>query len=419
MRLAILTNSISTKAGGLQNIVRCLSEHLCVIPNINVEILSIIDKETPSSYLDWKSLSLHLFQAFGPSFFNYSYDLGRYLRANAFDIYHLHGIWQYIGLAGARSAASGRKPFVVSPHGMLDPWALNHSRWKKILAGWLYENRNLRNTACLHALCESEYKSIRVYGLRNPICIIPNGVELPDNNVKNLLASSFSDYLDGRKLLLFLSRIHPKKGLENLLHAWSLAIQRTPATADWVLGIAGWDQGGHEQELKSLADELGIEWSELGDWTAESVRTFPSAHGAVRSFRPANLLFLGPAFNERKDALLRSCSAFILPSFSEGMPVAVLEAWSYGKPVIMTPACNLPEGFTAGAALKTDPEVGSIALAIANMLNMSEQERLQMGNNGRRLVENHFTWPEIARKMKSVYDWLLGAGSKPDWVVLD
>jgi poly(glycerol-phosphate) alpha-glucosyltransferase len=129
-----------------------------------------------------------------------------------------------------------------------------------------------------------------------------------------------------------------------------------------------------------------------------------------------SVLFTGPLFNGKKDNALRSAEAFVLPSYSEGLPVAVLEAWAYRLPVLMTPQCNLPEGFVEGAAIRVDANVESLSHGVRTLFRMSESERERMGARGRRLVEERFSWPRAAEQMVGVYQWVLGGGPRPDWV---
>jgi poly(glycerol-phosphate) alpha-glucosyltransferase len=214
-----------------------------------------------------------------------------------------------------------------------------------------------------------------------------------------------------------LGRIHPKKGLVNLLKAWA-EIQRTEdigQRAEWVLAIAGWDQGGHEAELKRLASELDLAWAERKAQSAErgTNRTSPSALGASR---PISLLFTGPLFGPDKESAYVNCDAFILPSFSEGLPMAVLEAWAYGKPVLMTPECNLPEGFAANAALRIEPNAESMVQGLRELFQTPDSSLFALGARGRELVASRFAWPKIAADMKSVYEWVLGGGARPECI---
>ena len=129
-------------------------------------------------------------------------------------------------------------------------------------------------------------------------------------------------------------------------------------------------------------------------------------------------VFLGPKFGEDKAACYRDCDAFILPSLSEGLPMVVLEAWAYGKPVLMTPECNLPDGFAVNAAIRIEPSAESIAQGLQEMFRTPHSALRIMGDNGRALVAERFAWPKIAAEMKSVYEWVLGGGPKPGCVQL-
>jgi poly(glycerol-phosphate) alpha-glucosyltransferase len=158
-----------------------------------------------------------------------------------------------------------------------------------------------------------------------------------------------------------------------------------------------------------LCDELGLAHREVA--AAEFVAA--SQTGLVSSVSESSVLFLGPVFGETKDRLLRMADAFILPSFSEGLPMSVLEAWAYRLPVLMTDQCNLPEGFSANAALRIGTDVASISDGMATLVRSPIADLRCLGQNGRRLVELRFTWPQVVRQVKEVYAWVLGGGKRP------
>lgn len=194
-----------------------------------------------------------------------------------------------------------------------------------------------------------------------------------------------------------------------------------------MLAIAGWDQGGHEAELKHLCDELGIAWRDMRAVGTTGPRDNMTTGSESMGRRPSSVVtdltsdicpltsvvFLGPQFGDAKAACYRNCDAFILPSFSEGLPMVVLEAWAHSKPVAMTPECNLPEGFSANAAIRIETTVESIARGLEHLLRLELSDRCSLGANGRALVARRFAWPKIAQEMNSVYDWALGGGTKP------
>ena len=344
---------------------------------------SVIGLDDPHSAADrplWGIIETMTMPVHGPRAFGYAPDLSQALRMKNPDLLHVHGLWMYPSVAAVRWSRRSR-PHMVSPHGMLDPWALHHSRWKKRISAALYENRHLRGAACLHALNAAEVRAIRDYGLTNPICVIPNGVELPEKRGKNSPAKD--------RILLYLGRLHPKKGLPALIEAWS-RVQKNAVEAGWRLKIAGWDQNGHRRDLEALVANLQVGTS-VG--------------------------FVGPQFGEAKSECFRTASAFVLPSLSEGLPMSILEAWSWRLPVVLTPNCNLPEGVEAGAAIEMEANVESLTTALKRLFSMSIQERDTMGANGRRLVEQRFQWRRAAGQMAEVYDWILGAGPQPACVL--
>lgn len=400
IRNANLMLSVSRNAGGLFDGVRRLLQSMSQA-QMDVRVFGVRDQFTDADLPAWKPVTAFAFPSTGPSQFGYSPSFLSELTAYRPDLTHTHGIWGYPSMAVKNYCHRTRSPYVISPHGMLDGWAVRNSRWKKAIAFTLYEGAHLRGARCLRALCEAEARAIRQLRLTNDIAIIPNGVDHPTGN-PSTPAPWAGSVESGRKILLFLGRIHPKKGLINLLRAWAEA---TPKGASgWVLAIAGWDQGGHEQELKQLATELGIAWTDSRS-NAEPKSSAPR--------RPPSVVFLGPQFGDAKSACYHHSNGFILPSLSEGVPMVVLEAWVNSQPVLMTPECNLPEGFAAGAALKVDATPASLAAGLREFWQMTEADRASMGRNGYRLAAERFVWSRIAEQTKTLYEWVLGSGPRP------
>ena len=401
MKLNVLTASVSRDAGGLFASVRKLTQAVKTL-DIMCQVYAFEDEHTGVDVGAWAPLEVVAYARKGPPFFPVSLPMRRAVIDSHPDIVHCHGIWLYPSIVNLSIQSKQNVPYVISPRGMLDSWATRNSQWKKKLAGWAFENRHLRGAACFHALSQSEAESIRAYGLKNPIARIPNGVDLPeiDRSTFNVQRST------NKRKLLFLGRIHPKKGLKELIEAYSKAHSLTPKVSSWQLLIAGWDDGGHLESLKQQAAELGL-WS--------GARNQESGISSDLRSPISDLYFMGPKYGEEKDRLFREVDAFILPSFSEGLPMSVLEAWSYGLPVLMTDFCNLPEGFRADAAIRIEPDSDSIAQGLLQMVSMAESDLQGMGMRGRKLVEEQFTWDRIAVQMKAVYKWCLG-GVKPDCV---
>jgi glycosyltransferase involved in cell wall biosynthesis len=410
MVVSHLSASLSRNAGGIFEIELALAKAL-LAHGVIVSSHGLEDDGWKQDCAKWAGLEATVYAPFGPRAFGWSPLMVDGVLADRSSLAHLHCLWMYPSIAVSIWSETTGNPYIVTPNGMLEPWALGQSAWKKKLASFFYQHRILCQAACLQANTVKELRDFRAYGLKNPVCVIPNGVSLPD------LAADGGHGERGKRTLLFLGRLHPKKGLVNALRAWA---RIEGCGGEWQFAIAGWDQGGHEAELRRLCDELGLTHANVSA-EAYVARAAPDPLVPVPGSVSAHLnrsavVFLGPAFGETKDALLRSADAFILPSFSEGLPMAVLEAWAYRLPVLMTDHCNLPEGFKAGAAVRIGTEVDSITDGLHQIISATYPQRHLMGDCGRALVERQFTWPQVAAQMKEVYDWVLGGGAKPSCV---
>jgi poly(glycerol-phosphate) alpha-glucosyltransferase len=390
MKVLLLSASNSRNAGGLYNSVRNLGQALLKINDVEPTVLAFRDNFSDLDIKAYAPLTLNEYHIIGTPKLAYSSDLkGKIEKINP-DIIHTQGIYLYSSYVNLKYTQKNNKPYLIAPRGMLDKWILNVRGWKKKIGLSLYENEHLKKANCIHALGLPEYKAIREFGCTNPIAIVPNGVFLPQEMFPAGGALPAWKTSDNRKVLLFLSRLHPKKGIENLMHAWT---NTGSAKKNWKIIIAG--EGSGNEYLKSLLklqNKLGLE---------------------------NDVVFIGPQFHEEKDICFRCADAFILPSFSEGMPMAVLEAWSYKLPVIITPACNLPEGFTSNAALEIEPEPDSIAGVLETFFSMPDFEQKKIGNNGYELVKEKFTWGSIASQMNDVYKWAINNTPPPSTIKFD
>lgn len=380
MKIQLVTGSLSRLSGGLFFSVRHLAAALAVRNGIEVGVTGCADAWTSEDLARWRGLDAWALPVRGPHRMSWMPGLRNRLQQAEPDLVHLQFLWCYPSISVRQWSRSTGRPHMVSPRGMLDPGALALSAWRKRLAGRLFEKSNLLESACLHALSWAELEAIRAYGLRGPVCVIPNGVEVAEP-VPNRSTRP------PPWTVLFLGRLHPKKGLEETIRAWVEWNRAEPSLAShWRLHIAGWDDGGHEPALRQLTAALGAEDS---------------------------ILFPGPAYGEDKDRLLHEADAFILASHSEGLPMAVLEAWAKGLPTVITPQCHLPEGFAAGAAILTHPIKEDIVEALHQLASLTESQRVAMGARGRRLVAESFTWTSVAERLHSVYAWLLDGAPKP------
>ncbi|MBD3678194.1 MAG: glycosyltransferase [Rhodobacteraceae bacterium] len=303
----------------------------------------------------------------------------RDIAAGSLRVMHMHGLWDPMFPKAALEAALSGTPYVVSPHGMLEAADLAKSPRKKRIALATYQGQILRRATCLHALTEAEAHDIRQVFPRAKIAVIPNGIRL--SNIKNRAECS-------EKYILYLGRLNRKKGLTELISGfaqWATSNTQAPC---WTLKIAGWDEGGHLLELKKQVATEGLN---------------------------SRVHFLGPITGEAKSALLTGAAALALTSHSEGLPLAILEAWAHGLPVILSPACNIePEG----AGIMATPDPDAIAAALASLADLPPEARAAMGAKGRHLVAERYGIEAISRQFRDLYHWIAGQGPCPDFVTL-
>ncbi len=309
------------------------------------------------------------------------------LRAFRPRLLHVHGLWSAPNRWLARN---GGTPTVIAPHGMLDPWALAQSRWKKRVGWRLFEQRNLQRCRAIQVLCHAERDALRSLGIRSPLALIPNAVSTPQPLPTPSIHLPNGWPSESEHVLLFLSRFHEKKGLDPLLKAWQM-VEGAAQQAGWSLVLVGYGDDGALERSITLAhqnDEL------------------------------QGVTILGPCFGQQKQACLQAASAFILPSFSEGLPIAALEAMASRLPCLLSSACNLPEAFAVDAAIPAEPEDAALASALHTLFAMDATERTNRGTAGVELVSNRFSWPQVAQQTLSLYRWILGGGERPECVEL-
>lgn len=387
MRIATVTLTISRQAGGLFNSVRGLSQGISHAGVTN-KVFSGTDSYTPSDIAAWSALEVQTFKTYGPMGVGFTPGISSGLRLYGPDLIHQHSIWTYPSWAVLRASKKG-VPRIISPRGALDKWALRHSHFKKRLAMALYERQNILNASALHALCESELNSIREFGYIGPVAVIPNGTDTHISSSKNDIPAWRASLEPGAKVLLYIGRINPKKNLLSLVEGFTQATQSSAINSKWHLCIAGWDQKGHINEVNARIKELN-----------------------ATSF----IHYIGPQFSKEKEKTLLNADAFILPSLSEGLPMAVLEAWAAALPTLITEECNLPVGFSSGAAVKIGHSGAEIFSALNYFFSLNPSDLARMGAAGRSLIETQFNWISVGQKMREVYEWVLTKGERPSFI---
>ena len=279
------------------------------------------------------------------------------------EVVHLHGLWNPWMYLAFRWACSQRCKIVWSPHGALTPWAFHYKWWKKLPVWWLYQKRALKGADLLHVTTPAEVEDVRRLGLSQPVVIAPLGVEVESARVLRQVTAV--------KRALFISRVHPKKGLHNLIEAWAILKPR-----DWILEIAGPSYKGYAEEIMELARERGV---------------------------GASVKMLGSVFGDQKKELYAKADLFILPTYSENFGVVVVEALAQGCPVITTKGAPWQSLEEQHCGWWIDIGVEPLVQCLRKVLSLPQESFWEMGERGRTWVQNVYSWANIAKQMLEAY----------------
>jgi len=382
MKISHVIASLDVSTGGPARSSTSLVKALLEFKNIEfAEILTLVSDEPIMDNFNNSKGSIKFFET---TILDYSKKLDIYLKSQSeIDLYHAHGIWSIPMHQIAKYARSKKKPYIISIRGMLEPWSMQQSRLKKKIAMALYQNKDLTKSDCIHATAFSEAESIRYLGYKNPIAVIPNGIDLDDYPLKDLKSTS------AKKKILFLSRIHYKKGIELLIEAWG---RLDPIIrADWEIEIAGNGDSVYIEKLKSSIVGKGFQ---------------------------NDIKIVGPKFGKDKLNTYHNADVFVLPTYSENFGIVIAEALACGIPVITTKGTPWKELEDYKAGKWIDVNVESLVTALKLYCTLEKTELEKIGRNGRGLVEEKYSIEAVAKKFVDLYDWLIHGGNAPDFVSL-
>ena len=298
-----------------------------------------------------------------------------------YDIVHIQGIWIPIYHYVASIARKYGIQYIITPRGALEPWSLSQKKWKKKLAMLLYQRFDIQNANAILATANLEAVHLRALGFTNPIAVIPNGIDISEYKCR-----TFEDRDEIKKQILFLSRIHPKKGIEILIESWK---RLTGKYKDWNVVIAGNGEENYISYLKELIKN---------NYLDSSVSIIP------------------PVFGEMKRKLYCESSLFVLPTYSENFGMVIAEALACGIPVITTTGTPWEELNTNKIGWCVELSVENIVLTIETAIQLGEEKLFEMGQKGHMYVNDKYDYSKVGMKNKQLYQWILG--ENPDFTLL-
>ena len=309
----------------------------------------------------------------------YSSNFRRYLSSHiGYDLYHANGLWTCPTHFTAEIAKKQNKPCVIAPHGMLYPQALQVSAWKKKIVSTVFQRKDLETASCLQATCMAELEHIRAFGLNNPVAVIPNGLVIDDSLEIRKTSNSVRRFA-------FVGRLNRIKNVDLLLSAWSKLGDKT---RNCELLIIGDGDTAYKKELEEFA-------------TANKLN---------------NVRFLGFIMGKDLQKLVHSIDFQILPSKSENFGMVVPGALIQGVPVIASKGTPWSDLETFDCGWWVDNDIDTLISTLLIAINLSEQDRLGMGERGRTLVLRHYSIKSVSLRMKQLYEWLVYKNIKPEYV---
>lgn len=373
MKVLTFLTSISLKGGGPSRSVPMLVKGLAEV-GVDITLMTFRSDDMNTHALEGTTAKLKVLEP-GTS----AKEIEKYILAEKFDIIQMQSMWAKSYHQVAQIARKHNIPYLITPRGMLEPWSLSQKKWKKKLALMLYQMKDLQKAACIFTTAEMEAQHVRDLGVKVPMSVIPNGIETEGYPCR-------TSNQEVKKQVLFLSRIHVKKGIELLLEAWKRIHTTYP---DWILTIVGNGEEEYINSLKEKVKALGLQ-------------------GYVQISEPV--------FGNAKVQLYQSSSLFCLPSYSENFGMVIAEAMSCGVPVITTTNCPWEILNDTNTGWCIDLSVDNLEKALREAMSMDSAELYEKGQQSSKLVFENFNYRNVAEKTKKLYEWILNKTEKPSFV---
>ena len=381
MKILHIIPGIEQDCGGPGKVAIALCQAISQL-GFETDLVSTKDPLDRYNLIDFESIKnrVKLFNRWKQQHFAFSSALGQWFSHNLkqYDLVHIHSIFNYPSSAAAAYARKFNIPYLITPHGMLEPWALSYKSWKKRIVYDLIVKRELKQASTIQIIAEPEANSIKSLGIETPLTLIANGIQ--KQNFEKLPAPElfYQQFpaTRGKTIIFFLGRIDPKKGLDLLAPAFATLNQQFPHTH---LVIAG------------KATPYNLEFFDI-------VKEY-----FVRANCIEAVTFTGQLSGNIKYAALATADIYVSPSYSEGFSMSILEGMAAGLPCVITTGCNFPEAAARDAAyiVNTDPQ--EIARALSQCVSNPQQAR-HMGRRARQFIFENYTWEQLAKKLINVYE---------------
>lgn len=375
MKICIAISSIDKNSGGPSRSVPMLAKGL-----------SSLGVDTTLMVQESKNMNYHLLNHTGVKLVvlprkSNNYEIKRIIQNERFDLIHSQNLWTLFYNKVARIARECEIPYIMTPRGTLEPWSLSQKRLKKIIALSIYQKNDLRKANCILATSKMEAANVRRLGIKTPIAVIPNGIDVSEYKCRSI------DFLPKvKKQILFLSRIHPKKGIEVLIRSWASIEKLYP---DWNVVIAGNGDEAYIHSLRELINSYML---------LERVKIIP------------------PVFGKKKKELYCESSLFVLPTYSENFGMVIAEAMSCGVPVVTTNGTPWQELNELNIGWCIDLSVENLSKVLKEAMDLGPEKLFNKGLQCSKHIHDNYQYSEVAKKNLATYEWILNSKQKPLFV---
>lgn len=367
VRIVHVTSGLVLKAAGVREVVLGLARAQRA-SGLDTAVLGLEHPDWPAERHHWDGIPTHVVPVLGPRRLGYAPRMADVLREMLPDVVHLHGLWMYPGCSVLRWHRATERPYVISPHGMLSDVALSYSRLRKRVVSLWFQDAVFARAAAMHATSEDEAGEIRAYGLRSPVCVVPNGI--------SEMARPAESRPPGRTILS-LGRIHRIKALDHLILAWQRLEHDFP---DWSVLIVGPDEGEEVARLRALIAETGVQ----------------------------RVTIRGPVYGVDKIALMAGAGVFALPSHSENFAITVAESLMFEVPVVSSQGAPWARLETEGCGRWVPIGAPHMAEGLRAVMALGDDERRAMGRRGRAWMLRDFSWASVVKQLRQCYMTVLG-----------